>query len=65
MTSATRTEHDALGAVTLPADAWYGIATARALANFPISGLRAHPALITAVVRIKRGGGRASWDGTA
>lgn len=54
MTEAARTEHDALGAVALPADAWYGIATARALANFPISGLRAHPALITAVVRIKR-----------
>ena len=54
MTVATRTEHDALGAVTLPADAWYGIATARALANFPVSGLRAHPALVTAVVRIKR-----------
>ena len=54
MTGGTRTEHDALGAVALPADAWYGIATARALANFPISGLRAHQALVTAVVRIKR-----------
>lgn len=54
MTAAVRTEHDALGAVTLPADAWYGAHTARAAANFPISGLRVHPALLTAVVRLKR-----------
>lgn len=54
MTDAPRTEHDALGAIALPAEAWYGAATARAVANFPISGLRAHPALVTAVVRIKR-----------
>jgi len=54
MTDACRTEHDALGAIALPAEAWYGAATARAVANFPISGLRAHPALVTAVVRIKR-----------
>ena len=54
MTAGVRTEHDALGAVTLPADAWYGAQTARAAANFPISGLRVHPALLIAVVRIKR-----------
>jgi aspartate ammonia-lyase len=54
MTGPVRTEHDALGAVALPADAWYGAQTARAAANFPISGLRVHPALLTAVVRIKR-----------
>jgi aspartate ammonia-lyase len=38
----------------VPADALYGAQTARAVANFPISGLRADPLLIDAVVRIKR-----------
>jgi aspartate ammonia-lyase len=52
--SATRTEQDPLGPVEVPAEALYGAQTARAIANFPISGLRADPALIDAVVRIKR-----------
>ncbi len=49
-----RTERDPLGEVQVPAEALYGAQTARAVANFPISGLRADPALIDAVVRIKR-----------
>jgi fumarate hydratase class II/aspartate ammonia-lyase len=49
-----RLERDPLGEVEVPADALYGAQTARAVANFPISGLRADPALIDAVVRIKR-----------
>ena len=35
----TRTERDPLGERAVPADAYYGIQTARALENFPISGL--------------------------
>jgi fumarate hydratase class II len=54
VTSRVRVEHDPLGAVEVPADAWYGAQTARAVANFAISGLRAHPRIIDAVVRIKR-----------
>src|SRR5690606_23159652 len=38
----------------VPADAYYGVQAARAGANFPISGMRAHPALILAYVQIKR-----------
>ncbi|HMR10912.1 MAG TPA: lyase family protein, partial [Polyangiaceae bacterium] len=34
-----RIERDTLGEVTVPADALYGASTARARANFPISGL--------------------------
>ncbi len=49
-----RIERDPLGEVEVPTDALYGAQTARAVANFPISGLRADPALIDAVVRIKR-----------
>ncbi len=36
---ATRTEHDLLGAKEVPADAYYGVQTARALENFQISGV--------------------------
>lgn len=35
----TRTEHDSMGEVQVPADALYGAETQRAVDNFPISGL--------------------------
>jgi aspartate ammonia-lyase len=47
-------EKDSLGEKEVPATAYYGVQTARALENFPISGLRAHPALITAHATIKK-----------
>jgi fumarate hydratase class II len=37
--SSTRTEQDSMGSMTVPAEALYGAQTARALANFPISGI--------------------------
>ena len=37
-TAATRTEHDSMGDVEVPADALWGAQTARAVENFPISG---------------------------
>ncbi|HEY6100964.1 MAG TPA: aspartate ammonia-lyase, partial [Anaeromyxobacter sp.] len=37
----------------VPASALYGAQTARAVENFPISGLRAHPAFVDATVRVK------------
>jgi len=37
--STTRTEHDSLGDVTLPAEAVYGVHTYRALQNFPITDI--------------------------
>src|SRR3981081_948970 len=49
-----RTERDPLGALDVPADAYYGIQTARAVENFPISGLRAPDDLITATILIKK-----------
>src|SRR5262245_9885745 len=56
----TRTERDPLGEHAVPAGAYYGIQTARALENFPISGLRAHPDLVTATVYIKKGAAHAN-----
>lgn len=49
----TRTERDSLGERAVPSEAYFGVQTARALENFPISGLRAHPALIVATAQVK------------
>lgn len=49
----TRTERDSLGVVRVPATALYGAQTQRAVENYPISGLRAHPALIKAYGLLK------------
>jgi len=50
----TRTEHDSLGDVAVPANAYYGAQTARAVANYPISGIRAHRVLIKAYGLLKQ-----------
>ena len=49
-----RTERDPLGEFSVPDDAYYGIQTARAVANFPISGFRAPANLVDATVLIKK-----------
>jgi aspartate ammonia-lyase len=50
----TRLEKDTMGTVEVPADAYFGAQTQRAIGNFPISGLKPHPALVRATVRIKK-----------
>lgn len=49
-----RTERDSLGEVQVPFEAYYGVQTQRAVENFPVSGLRAHPSMIEAYVYIKK-----------
>ena len=49
-----RVEHDSLGPVEVPADAYYGPETARAVLNFPISGMRPLPEFIRATVLVKK-----------
>ncbi len=49
----TRIERDSLGAVAVPAKAYYGAQTARAVENYPISGFRAHRLLIKAYGLLK------------
>ena len=58
----TRVEHDPLGEHTVPADAYYGIQTARAVENFPISGLHAPADLVTATVLIKKAAASANVE---
>ena len=55
-----RTERDPLGELAVPADAYYGIQTARAAANFPISGLRAPADLVTATILTKTAAAQAN-----
>ncbi len=49
-----RIERDPLGDVRVPADAYYGAQTRRAVENFPISGLTAPPELVVATIQIKK-----------
>ena len=50
----SRKERDFLGELDVPADAYYGVQTQRAVENFPISGLRAHPEFVRAMALIKK-----------
>src|SRR5689334_8615338 len=57
-----RVERDPLGEVRVPAAAYYGAQTQRAVENFPISGLTAPPELIAATVQIKKAAAEANRD---
>lgn len=50
----TRTERDSMGEFQVPSDAYYGAQTARAVANFPISGVPFPRPFIEALGAIKR-----------
>jgi aspartate ammonia-lyase len=54
----TRTEKDSLGEREIPSDVYYGIQTARAIENFPISGFKPFPQLVNATVQIKKAAAR-------
>lgn len=49
-----RIEHDLLGEHRVPADAYYGVHTARSVENFGITGRRVHPAWIHAMGAVKQ-----------
>ena len=59
-----RIERDLLGTKAVPADAYYGVQTARALENFHISGveLRLYPDLIRAFAMVKLAAARANFE---
>ncbi|HJT33567.1 MAG TPA: class II fumarate hydratase [Pirellulales bacterium] len=57
-----RTEHDSMGDVRVPAQAYYGAQTQRAVENFPISGQPLPPALIHALGLVKYACGVANRD---
>ncbi|MGA9246410.1 MAG: aspartate ammonia-lyase [Silvibacterium sp.] len=60
--SEVRKEKDSLGFVEVPARAYYGAQTARAVENYPISGLSAHTQLIRALGMVKRAAAEANRE---
>lgn len=64
MTHPFRIEHDFLGEKQIPANAYWGVHTARAVENFPITGTRisAMPDLIRAMALVKKAAVRANAD---
>ena len=64
MAGATRTEHDLLGEREIPADAYWGIHTLRAVENFPISGVKigASTDLVRALALVKQAAALANRD---
>jgi len=59
-----RTEHDLLGDREVPAEAYYGVHTLRAVENFPITGtpISIYPELIKALACIKRAAALANHE---
>jgi len=60
--NSTRIEKDSIGNKEVPAAAYYGVQTARAVENYPISGLRAHPTLIRAFGMVKQAAAQANLE---
>jgi aspartate ammonia-lyase len=60
----TRTERDSIGEMEIPADADYGIHTARAVENFPITGitLSHFPELVESLAMVKKAAALANRD---
>ena len=57
-----RTEFDSMGPVHVPAEAYYGAQTQRAVENFPVSGWVLSDAMIRAMARVKYACGVANHD---
>lgn len=59
-----RTEHDFLGLVEIPAERSYGAQTARAISNFPISGVSMStlPHVLSALAQVKIAAALANFD---
>lgn len=64
MTDDTRSEHDLLGYRDIPADAYYGVHTLRAVENFPITGIpiSIYPELIAALAAIKQAAAQSNME---
>lgn len=57
-----RIEKDSLGEVQVPAGAYYGAQTQRAVLNFPVSGLKPYPAFVWSMALIKRAAAEVHLD---
>jgi fumarate hydratase class II len=62
MAEAYRIEKDSLGEVKVPAGAYWGAQTQRAIHNFPITGLKPYPAFVWSMAMIKRAAAEVNSD---
>lgn len=64
MTRTTRIEHDMVGDKEVPADAYYGVHTVRAVENFTITGstIARFPDLIAALASVKQAAAQANRE---
>jgi aspartate ammonia-lyase len=64
MSPSTRLEHDFLGELPIPNDAYYGIQTLRALDNFHITGIpiKVEPLFVQALAFVKKGAALANKE---
>jgi aspartate ammonia-lyase len=64
MSHPVRTEHDLIGDRAVPAEAYYGVHTLRALENFPISGtaIAIYPDLVVALACVKQAAAAANRE---
>ncbi|WP_105566878.1 aspartate ammonia-lyase [Microbacterium halophytorum] len=64
MTAQTRTETDSLGPLEIPADAYWGVHTARAIENFDITKrpISVYTELVTGLAMVKQAAARANRD---
>jgi aspartate ammonia-lyase len=57
-----RLEYDLLGSKEIPASAYYGIQTQRAVENFPITGYKAARELVQALAMVKKAAAKANLE---
>ena len=57
-----RIEHDSIGALPVPVDAYYGVQTLRAKQNFYITGKQLHPDLIVSLVQVKKAAAMTNYE---
>ena len=64
LAQATRKEHDSIGDRMIPADAYWGVQTSRAVENFPFNTQRieAFPTFITAYAQVKKAAAQANFE---
>jgi aspartate ammonia-lyase len=64
LTQGSRKEKDFMGSREIPADAYWGIQTLRAVENFPITGtaISAYPGLVKALAQVKHAAVLANFD---
>lgn len=57
-----RKEKDSLGYIEIPDEVYYGVQTQRAISNFPISGIKAHPVFNKSYILIKKAASQANMQ---